>query len=374
MRKIIEVPFIGVNDTQCQVNSLEIAAGELIKKGTTICVLETTKTTIEVEAEHDGHYYLIPAIGETVNVGQPLFLFSTEKETGDIKETAKTLTGTHAAADSTPFESRFTKKAQILLEKHQLSADIFQHGHSNDKKITESDVLNYIERNRKNNKRKGIKDLERVAIIGGASGGGALILIDSLLLTRDKIPVCIFDKDENFHGQKVLGVPIVGSIDLLYDYLDEGKIDSVVIAFNRNLAERTRVFEEVKAKGARFTNIIDPNAEIRSGVTIGIGNVILSNTYIGSCSEIGDNNFISANVFIEHGNILGNGNAFGPGVFTSGNVTIGSGIRFGTGIFVEPNISIGDNAVIASGAVLTKNIDKDTVVRVTENLQFKPLH
>ncbi len=374
MRKIIEVPFIGVNDTQCQVSSWEITGNERVKKGTIICILETTKTTIDVEAESEGYFYLIPAIGATVNVGQPLCLFSTEKETGDINEIARTLAGDAPVAEAVSAGNGFTKKAQLLLEKHQISADIFQHLHPPDKKITEGDILNYIEGTQKNNKRKGIMDLERVAIIGGAAGGGALILIDSLFSAKDKTPACIFDRDENFHGKQILGVPVVGSIDQLDHYLKEGKIDSVVIAFNRNLPERTRVFEALKAKGVRFTNVIDPDARIRSGVTVGVGNVILANTYIGACSEIGDNNFISANVFLEHGNILGNGNAFGPGVFTSGNVTIGSGIRFGTGIFIEPNVSIGDNAVIASGAVLTENVDKDTVVRVTRNHQFKPLH
>lgn len=373
MRKIIEVPFIGVNDTQCLVSAWQTDGNAAVKKGTIICILETTKTAIDVEAEFDGYYYPIPPIGATVQVGQPLCLYSTEKETGDINEIARTLTG-NAGTEAASAESRLTKKAQLLLDKHQLQADTLFQFYPNAKKITENDILTYLEGNQKNNKRKGIRDLERVAIIGGASGGGALILIDSLLSTKDKTPACIFDRDENFHGKRVLGVPVVGSIDVLDDYLKEGKIDSVVIAFNRNLPERAKVFEQLKAKGVRFTNVIDPDARIRSGVTIGVGNVILANTYIGACSEIGDNNFISANVFLEHGNILGNGNAFGPGVFTSGNVTMGNGIRFGTGIFVEPNISIGDNAVIASGAILTESVDKDTVVRVTRNQQFKSLH
>ncbi|HXB06415.1 MAG TPA: hypothetical protein VNW04_04850 [Puia sp.] len=372
MRKIIEVPFLGVNDTECRIISWEAGDGA-VAKGTLLCVLETTKTTFDIEAELDGYYYLITAIGETTGVGRPLCLFSTERETGDIRAISGQLIKEAAATEVASPAARYTRKAQILLEKHGLSPDVLLQKVGSDAKITENDVLDYLQADQESSRRKGIMELERVGVIGGASGGGALILIDSLLTTMNKMPVCVFDRDESFHGRKILGVPIVGSIDLLAGYLHEGRIDAVVIAFNRNLVERKRVFEELRSKGVPFTNIIDPAARIRSGVRIGTGNVILAGAYVGACSEIGDNNFISANVYLEHGNILGDGNAFGPGVFTSGNVTIGNGIRFGTGIFIEPNVTIGDHAIIASGAILTENVGDNTVVRVTRSQQFKPL-
>ena len=107
--------------------------------------------------------------------------------------------------------------------------------------------------------------------------------------------------------------------------------------------------------------MIDPSVDMRSSVTLGVGNVILGHAYIGPCSSIGDNNFISAHVSLEHGNVLTSHCAFGPAVYTSGNVTIGSNVRFGTGIFVEPNVSIGSRAIIGSGQTIVADVPADAL-------------
>jgi acetyltransferase-like isoleucine patch superfamily enzyme len=230
-------------------------------------------------------------------------------------------------------------------------------------RITEQMIKDYTVKIQTNNNRIGLNGLERVGIIGGASGGGALIVIESIMKTGKKRAVCIFDKSPDFLNKEILGIPVVGNSNLINEWFELGKIDSVIIAFNRNLDERKKVFEELYTKGIPFTNIIDYSVDIRSQVNIGVGNIILGHTYIGACSELGNNNFISANVSLEHGNVLGSHCAFGPGVYTSGNVTIGNKIRFATGIFIEPGITIGDNAIIGSGNIITANILEDQIVK-----------
>ncbi len=160
----------------------------------------------------------------------------------------------------------------------------------------------------------------------------------------------------------------MGSFDELDNWFERSEFDSVVIAFNRDLGARQRVFETLNARGVPFANVIDSTVNIRSNVEIGTGNVILGSAYIGACTLVGDNNFLSSNVCLEHGNVLGSHCAFGPGVVTSGNVKIGNGIRFGTGIFIEPRVSIGDGAVVASGSVITKDVPPDTIVKHRENV------
>ena len=144
--------------------------------------------------------------------------------------------------------------------------------------------------------------------------------------------------------------------------LERGVVNGVVIAFNRNLSERHRVFLELVEKDIPFVNIIDPTVDMRTGVQIGTGNVVLGNVYIGACTKIRDNNFISANVVLEHGNSMGSSCAFGPGVFTSGNVKIGDLVRFGTGIFIEPGLTIGSECVVGSGQTIVTSIKDNTVL------------
>ena len=226
---------------------------------------------------------------------------------------------------------------------------------------------NIFKRNRIGLKHK----IERIGILGGVSGGGALIIIDAILRNSNQIAVGIFDNDSSNHGQEVLGVPIVGNIESLLKAVENGKIDSVVIAFNRNLEERSLVFNDLKEKGVLFTNVIDPSVEIRTGVEIGEGNVILAKTYIAACTKIGDNNFISSNICIEHGNIIGSHNAFGPGVFTSGNVIVKDRIRFGTGVFVEPNISIGQGVTLGSFVLIDRDIEDNVVLKRKQDFFIK---
>ena len=353
MKRTIKVPYLGVNDSDCKLSSWEVAEGSFVKAGTLVCVVETTKTSFEVFSETEGYIYYAAKVGDTLIVNDIAALVSEkaldnpQKDIDALKKELK--------KDGSKDEENITKKAEILINSLGLDKKKILAAFPGTR-ITEAIVKEYVDKDSVTAGRRGFSQVERVAIIGGVSGGGALIVAESIERNGRQRAVCIFDQNKEFHGKEVLGVPVVGDITQLEGWFTGGKIDVVVIAFNRDLKERERVFNEIKSKNIPFTNVIDTTAELRTGVKIGVGNVILGRAYIGACSVIGDNNFISANVCLEHGNILGSHSAFGPGVFTSGNVTMGNTIRFATGIFIEPNIEIGDDAVISSGSIITDHV------------------
>jgi sugar O-acyltransferase (sialic acid O-acetyltransferase NeuD family) len=256
-----------------------------------------------------------------------------------------------------------TRKAELLLARHGLTVEDAR-AHAGGGRVTEEAANAAIAARRTEDARRGFRTVERIGIIGGGSGGGALIVIDSLMRSGQARAIAVFDRDPALHGREILGVPVVGDSSLAAHWCQEGRIDAVVIAFNRDLAQRQATFEALEREGARFCNVIDSTAELRTGVALGRGNVILGRAYIGACASMCDNNFISGGVWLEHGNRLGSHCAFGPGVATSGNVTIGDRVRFGTGIFVEPGIGIGDDAVLASGAIVTDHVPPGRVLRV----------
>lgn len=47
---------------------------------------------------------------------------------------------------------------------------------------------------------------------------------------------------------------------------------------------------------------------------------------------------------------------------SSGDVTIGKGVWIGDNVFITPSVQIGDNVVVGANSVVTKDIDKNTVV------------
>jgi len=366
MTLLARVPFLGTNDVECEVVAWKVDEGTPVKKGFTICVVETTKTAMDIEAPEDGLVHRLAAVGERLAVGAPLALLSTER----VPDARAIVAELQSKENIKAPMGNITRKAELLLARHAIPIEEIRR-FAGDARISEQIIEDFLAAQAVSRRRHGFVNLERIGIVGGVSGGGALIVVDALRRQAEASAVAIFDRAAQFHGSEVLGVPVVGSTDLVVKWFAEKRLDAVVIAFNRNLEDRARVFLELQSAGVKFCNVIDPTAELRSGVQIGTGNVILGRVYIGACSEIGNNNFISGGVWLEHGNRLGNHCGFGPGVATSGNVWIGNQVRFGTGIFIEPGLRVGDRAIVASGAILTADVADDHVVRVEYNLSTK---
>jgi acetyltransferase-like isoleucine patch superfamily enzyme len=355
MTSVLKTPFLGVNESTAVVVHWLVEAGTYVKTGQIVCVLETAKATVEVSADTTGYLFPIRGQGVTVVAGEELAYVS-EK----LEFSSDNLIDTHF--NTVEDAKAITKKAEILIKRYKIDLDEIErfaaHG-----RISEEVVEKYRMEQFQRRRRIGMQSPFRVGIIGGVSGGGAAIVIDSIHRSHSQKAMYIYDRDESYHGEFILGVEIKGTMDLIFHHLEKKQIDVVVLAFNRNLEERDKVFRELRAKGVPFANVIDPSVDIRSQVSIGVGNVILAHAYIGACSIVGDNNFISANAAFEHGNYLGDSCAFGPGVFTSGNVTIKNKVRFGTGIFVEPGLTIGESAVIGSGNIVTVDVRDGLVLK-----------
>nr|WP_319385259.1 biotin/lipoyl-containing protein [uncultured Roseibium sp.] len=346
------VPFLGVNDTEAQLQDWLVNPGDRVSPGDDLCILETTKATIEVSAEAEGFVFPLAQEGDTLKVDQVIG-FCSEDPHFDLEGHLAAL------AEASSSIAAPTKKAELLIARNGLDLESVQK-FAGDNRVTEQAVLDFMAKDVGDKARLGFDTGTRVGIIGGVSGGGALIVADALARISSLHAAAIYDRDERFHGKTVLGLPVAGNLDMFLSDVSDGKVDAAVLAFNSNLEERDRVFNSLVEQGVRFVNVIDPSADIRSGVELGVGNVILGHVYIGAGSRLKDNNFVSANVALEHGNVLGSSCAFGPGVFTSGNVSIGDRVRFGTGIFVEPGLSIGDDSVIGSGRTIVTGIKANT--------------
>lgn len=346
----IWTPKLGANDTSGQLVQWFAEAGTQVSSGALLCELETTKATLEVVSPGQGFFFPLFEVGSAVEEGRALAVL-TDEENFDVSAWSR-----EGAIRSAGYTLEPTRKAQLLLDKHGLEAADLPAPLG--PRLSEADVEVFLRDQSSTANRIGLGFSPRLAILGGVSGGGALIVIDAVRRMSDIVPSAIYDHNRAYKGQHILGVPILGSVEdcLDRDYAD-GVFDCLVIAFNRDLSARHTLFVDLVERGYRFINVVDPSVDLRSGVELGSGNVVLGHSYIGACSKIGDNNFLSAGVSIEHGNLLGDSCSFGPGVFTSGNVTIGDRVRFGTGIHIEPGLEVGSDAVIGSGQTLISSIE-----------------
>jgi len=357
----VTIPFLGANDDNCLIVDLLVKNGAYVKKGEILFVLETTKSAMDVEAESEGYFFSSLKVGERKNYGQLVAVIAESEN--EQAATLELIAAENDVKEKNQGGVRITKKAEMIMQRNGLDIEkiiLFADG----LEVNEALINQYLQEFSTKNKKIGLEiSNERIAVIGGVSGGGALIIIDSVLRSAKQVVMAVYDNDKVYHGKEVLGVPVMGGEDKMIADFKDGKFQAIVIAFNRNLDERQTTYERYKSMGLRFTNVIDQTVELRMGVEIGEGNVILAKTYIAACTVIGNNNFISSNVCIEHGNSMGSHNAFGPGVFTSGNVVIKNKIRFGTGVFIEPNLIIGDNVTLGSFVFISSNIPDNTVIK-----------
>ena len=390
----IYLPQSGPNDVTATLVEWVKEAGRWVHTGEIVAVAETTKSVFDIEVPQAGYFY-------------PLAQSSSEAAVGSVIAALSTTTASAEEAQAW-LAARRTENAELLAQRY--GVDLAQITADGDR-ITEADVLAYVEGRTKGEQRVGMQapgdtalssaakavalpprprpvppspellDLvdsrypanrtQRLLILGG--GNGAVQIIDALRRIPHQTAVSIMDDNAAVHGQNVAGVPIIGAIDAerAAGMLASGDIHAAVISVSTSIPMRARVFTEWQAAGIPFANIIHPSAVIGMNVTMGEGNIIMAFCHFGACATVGNNNFLSAYCSIEHHGVLGSHCSFGPGVVTSSRVHIGDRVRFGTGIFIEPGVKIGAESVIASGVAIGQNIPERSLLKARQGYTLR---
>tara|TARA_B100001250_G_scaffold402205_1_gene415024 strand:+ start:976 stop:2097 length:1122 start_codon:yes stop_codon:yes gene_type:complete len=365
--KLMILPNLGVNDEEATI-TWEIENKTLVNKGQVIAIAETTKATVEIQAESEGYAYLLIPKEESIQVGKPIVLFGESEDLSD--QEINKFVEKSKETENLSVEKKWTQKAVLLAEAKGINIqDVPCKGN----RVKESDVVEYLSSLDTNNELKHIdifemfksSRIQRVLLLGG--GRGAIVLLDAIQTIPELCVVGIIDDNTELQGKSIAGVKIIGQVTDVQKLWDNGVFDFAVVAMSNARKYRREIFENLKTNGIPFTNIIHPSVKIHSYTNLGQGNVILANCRIGVCTTIGDNNFLSTNVNIEHHNNLGSHCTFGPYFSTSSRVTIGDYVKFGTGIFVEPGVTIGHNSIVASGSILVDSVPPNTLVKTKLN-------
>ncbi len=370
MTTFIHAPLINVNDDDMTLIEWTKPAGTRVRKGEVIAVIETTKSTADLEAGADGFLTPLAEPGETIRVGQVIGAL-TENLSDPVTPPPQPEKGATHFQSASHLPNRWTKKAEILAKRHGLDIAALEISPADGETIGEGDLLGYLESARvtpPDEPRSPLDNTggrERVLIIG--AGGAGVQILDVLTRIPFQVAVGVLDDNPALHGKTVLGAPVLGGIDQAARLLAEEAFDAAIISIGTRTALRAEIFERLRAAGVPFTNVIDPRAAILTGAVLGVGNAVMPFVQIAAAAQVGDNNFFSAFVDIEHHNVVGSHCTFGPGVMTSGGVRIGSRVKFGAGVFVEPLLSIGDECVVASGVALTRSVPARSVVKAKAN-------
>jgi pyruvate dehydrogenase E2 component (dihydrolipoamide acetyltransferase) len=130
------------NDEYVTVSNIFFNDGEFIKKGDKIFAIETTKAIVEMESPFSGYINIQCEEGQEVEIGECIALITKNFQVNLYKDTknSKLLTPTNKSIQSKKENIFYSKKAQVLVTKNEISDEVF----SNKDFVKELDVLNHL--------------------------------------------------------------------------------------------------------------------------------------------------------------------------------------------------------------------------------------
>lgn len=360
MSQLIKMPALNSNEDSAELVKWYLEAGAQVAAGQLVATVESTKTTMDIEADSAGFLAPLCAVGARLKTGEPLAALLDQP--GDPVEPLLQQAAAPGPADA---GRRWTKKAELVAAKLGVDLPALS-ARLGDRVITEADVIGANQPEREfddlADDRYPATRRERILLIGGGGGGGS-ITVDAIQRGTHQRAVGILDNNAALHGKTMLGVPVLGPNSMVEELWKQGKFDAAIIVVTANVDDRASLFESIRSLGIKFTNVIDPDATLRANVQLGVGNLIMANSFLAACVTLGDNNFLASHTCIEHHSVVGSHCTFGPRTVTSGAVTIGDRVKLGMNVMLEPYLTIGSGCLIPSGLTVVESVPPDSVLK-----------
>lgn len=342
----ILIPRLSVNDDTVAIGEWLVKNGDHVEKGQDIVVFETTKETVEGQAEADGIIHIIVEQGEEKEVGFCIGMITSDDEMNVVSEEYIQETDTR----------KYTAKAKKLIEKYEIDVSILP----TDRIIREKDVESLVK------KPLMIRQYHTndVFIYGG--GGLAKVIIDILKQTCAYNLTGIVDTRYPKLG-KIGTTNVLGNDEYLDELISNG-ITKAINAVNTTNATgtgkgRAYAYDKLKAKGFELPNLIHKTAFIEPTVTMGEGNLIMSGAMLGSDVVIGNDCVINVNAVVNHDCVISDTCHIASGAILAGGVTVGENTLIGQGCTIFQRVKIGNNVVIQNGCHVFKDVPDGTVVK-----------
>lgn len=196
--------------------------------------------------------------------------------------------------------------------------------------------------------------MTRIAIFG--CGGHAKVVKD-VIDSTDGQALCFVDVSPpvtNFAGLEV-----IAEEDFFRNVTE---FDAVCIAVGEN-TDRRRIHREIlsKARDLLFPAFIHSSAIIAKTARILEGSVVMPGVIVNADTTVGRFCIVNTRSVIEHDCVMGDFSSVGPAASVGGNCKIGRDCLIGIGASVKHGISVGENTLVAGGAMVTGNLDGDSV-------------
>lgn len=198
-----------------------------------------------------------------------------------------------------------------------------------------------------------------VVILG--AGGHARVLLEALRSVSRPI-AGIADADASRTGETVMGVPVIGTDEKVFDFrTDEIELVNGIGSVASTL-KRGELFAAFKAHGYRFATVVHPSAVIASDAELAEGAQVMAGAVIQVGARIGTNSIVNTRAAVDHDCRIGANVHIAPGVTLSGSVRVDDHVHIGTGATVIQGVHISANSVIGAGSVVLRNVPEGATV------------
>ena len=184
------------------------------------------------------------------------------------------------------------------------------------------------------------------------------VVTEILGLRNECEVVGMLDDNSGLHNTFRNGLRILGSLSLLRELKDTGRVDSAALGLGNLslLHRRMEIYQEARNLGIKMIDVIHPTAFVSPTAMCGPGLFLGPHAVIHTGTKLGENVMVSTGSTIDHDNEIGDHVFISAGVHTAGLVKIERGVFIGPGAIVSNGCVIGQESVIGAGTVVNNNI------------------
>lgn len=352
----ILIPLLNPNEPEARLATLAVREGQRVSEGDLLCTLETTKSTMDFEAERSGFVVGLQAQqGDLLRAGTRLcWIADRENWTPPEREA-----GTGPDEVALPEGLRITGPGLDLAQQAGVNLTHLPLGPL----VTQAMVREVLMASDKVELDIPAGPFDPTALVVYGAGGHGRSLIDLLCCDGAYHVIGLLD-DRLEVGSEVLGLEVLGGREALSELLDRG----VRLAVNAvggigDLTSRVRVFSLLLEAGFACPTVIHPAGWVEQSAALAPGSQVFAHTYVGSAVEIGFGVIVNTGAVVSHDCRVAPYANISPGAILAGGVQVGEGVLIGMGVTVNLNVKVGPGARLGNSSVIKEDVPAGGVVR-----------
>ncbi len=351
----ILIPLINPNEPGALLAAIPVSNGQHVNIGEALCTLETTKSTVEINADTEGFVVgLALKPGQTAQAGDVLcYIADSPDWTPPSPENAQIFT-----TPSVPKNLRISQAALLLATQHNLDLTQFPGGVF----VTQKMVQELIDQSQKPVPAwQGIEFLSNSIIVYGGGGHGKALI--DLIRALGTYPIAGVVDDDLPTGSTIMGATVLGGANILELLVERGVLMAVnAVGGIGNIHSRIKVFDRLKQAGITCPALVHPTAVVEPSANLAEGVQVMPHAYVGSEAQVNYGAIINTGAIVSHDCVLGEYANLSPGAILAGEVSVGAATLIGMGATVNLRVKVGDRVRIGNGATVKQDVPAGSIV------------